>query len=222
MVVAPGSAPPARRTARRTSRWCGSRPRVPGDRRPTPTGVNVIAQGAGGYFRGKATEGSGGALASGAGGCGGWRRGVARHRASSSSNGAAATAASWSIDSSGPAHAVRRHGRGRRGRGGWRREARRVTLAASAGALGRARGLRSRRRRGRCESSKLSIEGAAGSGARLRLPRPRDPRLHEGRSVAQRAGDLPRAHAAQTGRARRRSPGHADHRARVQPHRTLC
>jgi VWFA-related protein len=44
--------------------------RVPGDRRPTPTGVSVMAQGAGGFFRGKAVEGSNGAVASGAGASG--------------------------------------------------------------------------------------------------------------------------------------------------------
>ena len=47
--------------------------RVPGDRREPPAGVSVIAQGAGGYYKGKAVDGSGGAVASnaGAGGAGG-------------------------------------------------------------------------------------------------------------------------------------------------------
>ena len=117
--------------------------RVPGDRREPPAGVSVMAQGAGGYFRGKAAEGSTGALASGAGagagatGSGGTcqrRRG--RH------------AASWSIDSTAPRASSGAGADGRQFRGDRRRERggrrRRTGRARHAAAVSRSRRFRDR------------------------------------------------------------------------------
>jgi VWFA-related protein len=127
--------------------------RVPGDRREPPTGVNVIAQGAGGYFRGKAAEGSTGALASGAGaGAGGAASG------GTSSNGAAANSGVVVVDSTAP-----RTSSGT-GAGGGSAAAGGASAAGAGGAVG-ASG-----RGGRLTFAavpgpmqlKLSIEGAAG------------------------------------------------------------
>ena len=182
--------------------------RAPGDRREPPTNVSVMAQGAGGYFRGKAAAGSTGDLASGAaggaagsggtnasGGAGG--SGVVvidsgAPRASSGTGTGGGAAATNGASATGPGGIPVASGRGGR-----------VTFAAAPGPL----------------NSEAVDRRRGGSGARLRLPRPGDPRLHEGRSGAQRAGRLPRAHAARSGRVDRRSAGDADHRARVQPHR---
>jgi VWFA-related protein len=129
--------------------------RVPGDRREPPTGVSVIAQGAGGYFRGKATEGSTGALASGAGATG---AGGATGTASSgtSSNGASnsgvvvidstAPRTSAGTGSGGPAPAGGASATGAGGATGAPGRGGRLTFAAVPGPL----------------QLKMSIEGAAG------------------------------------------------------------
>jgi VWFA-related protein len=124
--------------------------RVPGDRREPPTGVSVIAQGAGGYFRGKAGEGSGGALASGGAG-GAASGGTSSNGAAASSGGvvvvdstAPRTSAGTGAGGSAPAGGASASGAGGAtgtpGRGG------RLTFAAAPGPL----------------QLKMSIEGAAG------------------------------------------------------------
>jgi VWFA-related protein len=128
--------------------------RVPGDRREPPTGVSVIAQGSAGYFRGKAVEGSAGALASGAGAGAGTGATASGGTAASggASNGVvvidstapratSGTGAGGSAAATGGASAAGAGGApGASGRGG------RLTFAAAPGPL----------------QLKLSIEGAAG------------------------------------------------------------
>ena len=186
--------------------------RVPGDRREPPAGVSVIAQGAGGYFRGKAAEGSTGALASGAGAGAG-----AAGSGGTAASGAAGSGGVVVIDSTAP-----RASSGTGATGGSSAATGGASAAGAGGARGRAGTRRPSHVRGGSRAAAVEAvdRRRGGAGARLRLPRPRDPRLHEGRSGAQRAGDLPRAHAARSGRALRRSAGDADHRARVQPDRT--
>jgi VWFA-related protein len=131
--------------------------RVPGDRRPEPTGVNVIAQGTGGYFRGKAADGSSGALASGAGGAGtGGAAGTGS--GGTSSSGAANNGGVVVIDSTAPrATAGTGSGGGTAAAGG----ASAAGAGGGPGAVGRGGRLTFAATPGPMQL-KLSIEGAAG------------------------------------------------------------